>query len=245
MNPAFSERTFEFCFNAEYCFANSALLASHPHIPSQQKEKDLGYDVEFKIRQGNYTKSIYIQHKVSSYAEKRAGANAQFFNTHNGPYFRFAVDNEQHNTLHDLSATKGNAFYCAPRFHLTHELEGHFRASTIRRNAVLLDPLTVGQINDNNRHNVTYDASGRNPTLHSDPRPFERAYSGAEDDPPKLRELRIDLSFIDDLSADLMQRAISSRFENAVTDAIKRARPIEQVQHLLGRVYQVSWLLLP
>jgi hypothetical protein len=43
MGPGSNERTFEFCYNAEYCHINAALLATHPHIPSQNAEKDLGY----------------------------------------------------------------------------------------------------------------------------------------------------------------------------------------------------------
>src|SRR6185295_4594947 len=73
MGPGFSERTFEFCYNAEYCQRNAALLATHPHIPSQQAEKDLGYDVEFQIDNGSFTRSLFLQHKVASFAERKAG----------------------------------------------------------------------------------------------------------------------------------------------------------------------------
>jgi len=131
MRPGFSERTFEFCYNAEYCQVNSALLATHPHMPSQRAEKDLGYDVEFKINNGHYTRSLFLQHKVSSFAEVRAGRNAPFYAVHGQPYFRFSVDNEQHNVLCELSRTRGNAFYCAPRFHFRHELETNFRGSSV------------------------------------------------------------------------------------------------------------------
>lgn len=245
MGPGFSERTFEFCFNAEYCRSNAALLASHPHIPSQQAEKDLGYDVEFRIRHGHYTKSIFFQHKVSSYAETKAGRNAHFFDAHAGPYFRFPVDNEQHNTLFELSRTKGNAFYCAPQFHLSHELETHFRSSGIASKSILLDPIDVGQISDTDRHNITYGPMGSNPTLHSETRRFERHYSGGKENSPKLRESRLNLDYIEELSSELLNRTRNSRFRVALTPALERARPIEQVQVLLGRVYQVTWLLLP
>lgn len=59
MGPGFSERTFEFCFNAEFCQLFGGLLASHPHIPSQREEKDLGYDVEFVIRHTRPTAPIH------------------------------------------------------------------------------------------------------------------------------------------------------------------------------------------
>jgi hypothetical protein len=244
VGPGFNERTFEFCFNAEYCRINAALLATHPHIPSQQAEKDLGYDVEFKINHGHYTTSLFLQHKVSSFAEVRAGRNAQFYETHGGPYFRFSVDNEQHNVLCDLSRTKGNAFYCAPKFHLRHELESNFHGSSIATNAVLLNPLDVGEITDNKRHNITYDALGQTPTLHSDPRRFKKAFGGGKENAPELKRQRITHNYVEVLSEELVRRTRNSRFRRSITAELERARPIEQAQLLLGRVYQVTWLLL-
>lgn len=245
MSPGFSERTFEFCFNAEYCQVNAALLATHPHIPSQRAEKDLGYDVEFRINHGHFTRSLFLQHKVSSFAEVRAGRNALFYAAHGRPYFRFPVDNEQHNVLCELSRTKGNAFYCAPRFHLSHELETHFRAATITSSAILLDPLDIGDIADHEHHNITYDVLGNNPTLHSEPRRFLKAYSGGSQDAPELRRQPITAAYVQSLSDELVRRTRDSKFKGAVTRQLERGSPIERAQVLLGKVYQVTWLLLP
>ena len=244
MSPGFSERTFEVCYNAEYCQINAALLATHPHIPSQRAEKDLGYDVEFKIKHGHYTRSLFLQHKVSSFAEVRAGRNAHFYAVHGQPYFRFSVDNHQHNVLCELSRTKGNAFYCAPRFHLSHELEAHFRGAAVASNAILLDPLDVGDIADTDRHNVTYYALGQTPTLHSEVRRFERAYGGGKENAPELRRQAITEEYVEALSQELVRRTKGSRFKQSVTAELERAKPIERAQILLGRVYQVTWLLL-
>lgn len=245
MSPGFSERTFEFCYNAEFCQINAALLATHPHIPSQRAEKDLGYDVEFKINHGHYTRSLFLQHKVSSFAEVRAGRNASFYAAHMQPYFRFPVDTEQHNVLCELSRTKGNAFYCAPRFHLSHELETNFRAASIGPNAILLDPLDIGDITDNDRHNITYDALGQNPTLHSEPHRFKRAYGGGKENAPQLKQQSITLEYVQSLSDELVRRTKDSKFRNSVTKELERGSSIERAQVLLGRVYQVTWLLLP
>ena len=246
MGPGFSERTFEFCYNAEYCQINAAVLATHPHIPSQNAEKDLGYDVEFKINEGNYTKSLFLQHKVSSYAAVRAGRNAQFYAAQGGPYFRFAVDNHQHNVLCELSRTKGNAFYCAPRFHLRHELEAHFREPTITANSVLLDPLDVGDIRDDDHHNITYSTGvGHNPTLHSEPRNFKRVYGGGREDAPELKSQPITGEYVQALSEELVRRTADSKFRRSITAELEQARPIEQAQIILGRVCQVTWFLLP
>lgn len=245
MRPSFSERTFEFCYNAEYCHLNAALLATHPHIPSQRAEKNLGYDVEFKIANGNFTRSLFLQHKVASFAEVRVGRNALFYAAHDQPYFRFPIDNEQHNVLYALSQTKGNAFYCAPRFHLSRELAANFRNASVAANAVLLDPLDVGEITDEKRHNVTYDALGQNPTLHSEPRLFRHSYSGGEEHAPELRRQPITQDYIHELSTELVRRTKDSKFHRSLTKELERSRPIEQAQFLLGRVYQVTWLLLP
>lgn len=245
MNPGFSERTFEFCFNSEYCQLNSALLATHPHIPSLRAEKDLGYDVEFKINNGNYTRSLFLQHKVSSFADVRAGRNATFFATHSGPYFRFCIDNEQHNVLCELSRTEGNTFYCAPKFHLCHELETHFRNSSIAANTILLNPLDVGEVYDSDRHNITYNVFGQNPRLHSKPRRFSKSFGGGVENAPDLKQQPITKEYVVALSKELVGLTKGSKFKRSVTEEIERARPIEQVQDLLGRVYQVTWLLLP
>lgn len=244
MGPGFSERTFEFCYNAEYCRLNAALLATHPHIPSQQAEKDLGYDVEFKINQGHYTRSLFLQHKVASYAGTKAGRNAHFYAAHGQPYFRFPVDNEQHNVLCELSQNKGNAFYCAPRFHLSHELDGYFWGSTIGTNAILLDPLDVGRIHDNERHNITYDAQGGNPTLHSQERRFKKTFGGGRENAPELRRWPVTREYVEDLRGELLSRTRNSKYREALPKNIEEVKPIEQVQLVLGRIYQVTWILL-
>ena len=175
----------------------------------------------------------------------RAGRNAAFYAVHGQPYFRFTVDNAQHNVLCELSRTKGNAFYCAPRFHLRHDLETNFRGLSIAANAILLNPLDVGDIDDNKRHNITYNALGENPTLHSEPRHFIRAYGGGQENAPQLNRQPITLEYVQALSHELVRRTRDSKFRRFFTQELEHARPIEQVQFLLGRAYQVTWLLLP
>lgn len=245
MTPGFSERTFEFCFNAEYCRANAALLASHPHIPSQQMEKDLGYDIEFKIKQGHYTKSLFLQHKVASFATVRSGRNRKFFDAHMSPYYRFPVDNDQHNTLCRLSQSKGNAFYCAPIFHERSVLETHFFGNTVTPNSVLLNPLQVGRITDKERHNITFNQTGRNATLHSEVRRFQQEYTGGEERRPPLERVDVTLDYVEELSDQLVADTGTNRFEPYLTRDFRATRPVERVQILLAHVYDVSWLLLP
>ena len=244
MNAGFSERTFEFCFNSEFCHNFGGMLASHPHIPSQRQEKDLGYDVEMRILQSQFTASIFIQHKISAFAEVRVGRNAKYYDQHKGPYFRFPVDNHQHNTLYELSRTKGNAYYCAPIFHRRHELEAFYRTNQIGDKSLILDPLDVGQLADSDRHNVTYSPQGLNAKIHSDVRSFSGHFSGGRERSPEYRRRPITIEYVRELADTLVERTANSDATSQFLSEVKNRNYLQQVQYLLGRVYSVSWILL-
>jgi hypothetical protein len=238
-----SERTFEFCFNSEFCQKYRALLASHPYIPSQRQEKDLGYDVEFKIRNHHFTRSIFLQHKVASYAEHRSGRNARFYNAHGGAYYRFPIDKDQHNVLVKLSNKKGNAFYCAPRFYNRSELESYFRSDTIADNSIWLNPSVAGQISDSDTHNITFDPTGAQAFLHSEIRKVESITSISEY-LPQIEERHIDVEYVEALSEELIAITLETRLAEQISKKIYQLRPIERVQYILGHIYDVSWILI-
>lgn len=244
MQPGISERTFEFCYNAEFCQRHGALLASHPHLPSQSAEKDLGYDVEFQIERRGFRRSIFLQHKVAHFAQHRVGRNAPFYDAHGGPYYRFWVDNDQHNTLIELAQTRGNAFYCAPRFHTRTELEQHFRANTIARHSTLLNPLEVGPIQDQDRHNITFAPAGHPRILHSEPRFFSEDPSGGGESLPELREVEVTREYAAELADSLDRLSHAPSLRRKLPPDIETYRPVRRAQVILARVYDVSWLLL-
>ena len=145
-----------------------------------------------------------------------------------------------------MSRTKGNAFYCAPRFHLGHELGANFCNASVAANAILLNPLDVGEVTIGERHNVTYDVLGQNPTLqHLELRYFKHSYSGGERNAPELKLQRITLDYIQELSAELEHSTEDSKFFRSLPMAFELSNPIKRAQFLLGRVYQVTWLPLP
>jgi hypothetical protein len=238
-----SERTFEFCFNSEFCQKNRALLASHPYIPSQRQEKDLGYDVEFEIRNHHFTRSMFLQHKVVSYAENRSGRNAQFYNAHGGAYYRFPIDKGQHNVLVKLSNQRGNVFYCAPRFHNRSELESYFRGDTIVDNSIWLNPFTSGQISDSDTHNITFDPTGSFAFLHSEIRKV-RSITSINEYLPQLEQQHIDVKYVEALSEELIALTWETRLAEQIPKKIRELRPIERVQYILGHLYDVSWILI-
>jgi hypothetical protein len=109
----------------------------------------------------------------------------------------------------------------------------------------LLNPLDVGDIRDNDRHNITYNPLGGNSTLHSEPVPFKRSFSGGKDNAPELRRVTINVEYVRNLSDELLHRAQAPGFAKVPMATIQRLRPVKQAQILLAHVFQVSWLLLP
>jgi len=93
--------------------------------------------------------------------------------------------------------------------------------------------------------NITYDATGGNPILHSDPRRFKQSFGGGRERAPELKRQSITRDYVQMLSNELLQRTEQSKFRRALTREVESSSPIERVQYLLGHVYQVSWFLLP
>ena len=153
MQPGIHERIYEFCFNTEFCQRFSALLATHPFIPSQRAERDLGYDVEYKIKEEGYTTSIFLQYKVVHFIQHRKGNNTRFYDAHSGPYYRFPLNNQQHNTLNILSHTNDDVYYCAPLFYTSEKLTEYVTQGIIYPHSVLLPLQSMPPVQSGN-HNI-------------------------------------------------------------------------------------------
>jgi hypothetical protein len=92
---------------------------------------------------------------------------------------------------------------------------------------------------------ATYDALGHNPTLHSEPRRFKRAFGGGRENAPQLKRQPITREYVEQLSDELVRRTAVSKFRRSITPEVEQARPVERAQIILGHVYQVTWFLLP
>jgi hypothetical protein len=160
----FSERVFEFAFNSEYAHRNKAVLAGAPHIPTQNEEKWLGYDVAFEVKQrGGAVHAVALQHKVSRFVDKVGPSNRHFWSAAGGPYFAFVLDTDQYNLIQSISScgVVGIEFhYCAPIFFNRNELNTHYLAKTVESNSIWIDVGTVGQITDTDTHTIVYPALG-------------------------------------------------------------------------------------
>jgi hypothetical protein len=170
--PGFSERVFEFSFNAEFCQNNKAILAAAPDIPTQHKEKWLGYDVAFELKKrGGAIHSVALQHKVARFVDGLGPSNHHFWHAIGGPYLAFPIDTDQFNLI-SIASTAGlpgvEIHYCAPLFTTLDQMNNHYLASAVSANAVWIDISAVGEIGDMDRHTMVMSPNGAIAYLCSD-----------------------------------------------------------------------------
>jgi hypothetical protein len=165
LRPGFSERVFEFAFNAEYADRNRAVLAAAPSIPTQNEEKELGYDVLFELnRRGGAVHAIALQHKVARHVDRRAPRNRDRWGAVGGPYFTFSLDTDQYNLIESISAAKpaGVEFhYCAPVFTSHSAMNTRYLTRTVEANSIWINVGGAGQISDGASHSIVYSPDGR------------------------------------------------------------------------------------
>jgi hypothetical protein len=263
MQPGIHERIYEFCFNTAFCQCFNALLATHPSIPSQRMERDLGYDVEFKIRQEGYSTSIFLQYKVVHYVDRRMKTNARFYDAHHGAYYRFPIKLEQYKTLRRLAQHHADVYYCAPMFYTSAKLTECVTQGNIYTHSVIL-PLQNMPPVQSGPHNITYDAAGHGAKLHSETHPIDIFRQSDYAHPRDWRDWpvrrvegfgrpQVATRSLDDLSslAEILSDAafsgedMSSREINRDYKIVRDLRsPIAKLQYMLGHMYEVSWLLL-
>ena len=248
MSASFNEREFEFCFNAEFVRKNATALIGTPIIPSQRMEGVLGYDVQFRLQNGHFTKSLFLQHKVSSYAQKRRGKNAKIWNCYKGPYYRFPVERldktRQHNLLVELALKGEDVYYCAPLFVGLNNLQTHFVQNQIMDNSRFFDPEEMGKVTDFDQHHVSYDPTGIFGFFHSDAKKLSTT--------SKLSVLKeravsrqINLEYAQSLQSQLAD-SIKSIYEAvpSIPEKVQQQGTVMIIAYLLRRYFNLEWLIL-
>ena len=249
MSAAFNEREFEFCFNAEFVRKNSAALIGTPIIPSQRLENVLGYDVEFRIKNGQFTRSLFLQHKVSYYAQNRSGRNAFIWNCYLGPYFRFPVERldrtGQHNLLVDLADRGEDVFYCAPAFVGLDNLQNCFVQDNVIDNSRFFDPKDMGKITDFDQHHVSYDPTGTFGFFHSGPKKLEKTVSW-KTLKQYTKDRNVNMEYAEQLF-EVLSASVETVFHAAVTvpDKVKEGGKVLTVSYVLRRYFNLEWLISP
>lgn len=174
LRPGFSERVFEFSFNAEYAHRNQAVLAGAPGIPTQNEESWLGYDVLFEIQKhGGAVHAVALQHKVARFVDARGPTNSHYWFAAGGPYFAFRLDIDQYNLVESISSAglPGVEFYfCAPAFADRQEMNDHFLGKTVEANSVWINVSSAGQLVPGESHTIIYTPNGSQAFLFSEKR---------------------------------------------------------------------------
>lgn len=165
VSAGFSERVFEFSFNAEYANRNRALLVGAPSIPTQNEEKSLGYDVQFELgTAGGATYYVALQHKVARFVDGSGPTNGHFRAAIGHiPYYAFVLDTNQYNLIETLSSLHLPGFdihYCTPLFVTRKNMNAHYLGQSVEQNSVWINVAGIGQITDSERHTIIYDGSG-------------------------------------------------------------------------------------
>jgi hypothetical protein len=211
--PGFSERIFEFAFNAEFAAKNWAVLAACPDIPSLQDEKKLGYDVQFQIDdRGGGIQSIFLQHKVARLVSGKAGSNAHFYNATGGPYYAFHLDIPQYNLIRAVAKRrKRRIYYCAPLCTSRRVIDQNFTKGKICTNAVWMDVKDAGWINDTKSHSIIYSQDGKNAfRFSSEPIPVATLppapFAGTHDRYERGLDREEAKSLYDDVYGELVER---------------------------------------
>ena len=182
-----------------------------------------------------------MQHKVPSYAKHRVGNNKRFYDSHGGPYFRFKVDKDQHNTMVH-SMYNANIFYCTPLFSTHEDLKTKFNQNHINNSSIWIDPSNI-TISDNNTHNITYDKFGMDVYLHSQPT-FLKTIQFKN---PKeiLTKRIIDKRYVEQLLENLQESLSNDKYQEINKGSLsKKLTNMERTQNILGKVYKMSWILL-
>jgi len=172
LTPGFSERVFEFSFNAEYANRNQAVLAGVPDIPTQNKEKSLGYDVKYELLQrGGPTHAVALQHKVSRFVDRIGPSSRHFWRAIGGPYFGFRLDVDQYNLIEKLSSLGRpdiEFHFCGPLFASRKQMNDHFMAKIVEANSVWISVAGAGQIKADEPHSIIYSQDGTQAFLFSE-----------------------------------------------------------------------------
>jgi hypothetical protein len=161
MKTEFSERVFEFAYNAEFAAANRAVLLSMPWMPSQPEEKYKAYDVMFRLKRASGKGwSLMLQHKSVRRVDNESPSNRDWVKKCGIPYFAFGLDTEQYNRIVQLRRRGRAVYYCAPRFCERHKLEDHYRTGAVCGASIWLDALLAGEIADARSHSIIFDPLG-------------------------------------------------------------------------------------
>lgn len=252
----FSERMFEFAYNAEFCRKNSAFLVGAPSIPSQNMEKLLAYDVALRVKKGSPVRSLFLQHKVpiKYWVPANKTTTSHYAAVLGELYFRFFLNNQQHNKIiASFGRRSPPIFYCAPLFTKNNFLHSSFLNSTIHDNSILIDvsklrPLTGKSLTTS--HSIGYDTKkSKVYQFSADPKLCESV--SAETIIKNLPIERFNMRYLGQLLTEVKDAVGQEGLDASELARLSQPIPelfikrVEEVAYWTSTKLGVSWLLIP
>lgn len=253
---------FEFAYNAEFSGHNKASLVAMPYMPTQVKEKDLAYDVKFRLKNAKgKVRSLMLQHKVVRFVNGYSPTNKKRIAVCKGPYFAMELDTEQYNRILALRARGRAVYYCAPCFVRRFEMETHYSSRTLCKASVWVDIAPAGKITDKKCHALIVDASAKL-AFRCSGEPLEAQIveyeSGDKNGPGEEFEMTLAVAsrMYEDLFAIASNRAIRPQVEQGdeqtrIRTDRPRRREIQNVEdaaigiaELASQYFGLSWILV-
>ncbi|HEY9245206.1 MAG TPA: hypothetical protein VIO11_00015 [Candidatus Methanoperedens sp.] len=244
MRPEFSEREFEFCFNAEFIRKYSGAVIGTPFILSQRLEALLGFDVELKLRRGSIQYSLFLQHKVSQFISNLARRNWEIYGFHGGPYYYFYLKKSlQHNLLYNLRRSGEEVYYTAPLFYKINDFTQHFVDEVVIDNSVFLDPSYARLIMDSDTHKISYDQHGTRAAFHSEIKEI-KTFHNFKMLIQKLEMKKIDERYFTELLS-MLKKGLTEVFdvELGLPGEFSQLSHVSQCVYLLRKYYKLQWIL--
>lgn len=252
----FSERMFEFAYNAEFCRKNSAFLVGAPSIPSQNLEKLLAYDVALRVKKGSPVRSLFLQHKVpiKCWVPNKEKTTSHYAAVLGRRYFRFFLNNQQHNKIiASFGRRSPPIYYCSPLFTNKSFLHSFFVNSTIQDNSILIDvsglpELTGPSLTDS--HSIGYDIKKSKVYQFSlEPKLCESV--SADTLINRLPIERFNMQYLEQLLADVKNAVGPGGLDESEMERLSQPIPelfikrVEEVAYWTSTKLGVSWLLIP
>lgn len=243
MGPEFTEREFEFSFNAEFYRRYSNVLVGIPSLPSLVQEGRCGYDVKFEFKEGY---SLFLQHKISNFVTNPKGKYRYIYNYYGGPYYHFSlrrlITSNQHNLLHYMRQCGEETYYSAPLFFERNVHIQNAANETIMGNSVLFDPLEVGPIADFDLHKISYNQQGTSAAFHSEEKKMISIFK-FEMLRGKLPKRKLDEVYFSDLLSVLKKGLTSVFYAKKIPEEDLKLPTIYQCIYLVEKFYRLQWFI--
>lgn len=166
MKSQFSEFTYGYALIEE--LSRHTNFTAVPIFPSLVEEgRTGGYDVGLTIN----GMPFFLQFKKSDYL---ARSNSKYYYKFSSPYYRFHLHalrhSQQHNLLLHLERNGNPVFYVAPAFHKNIELQNNYFNSKIVSSSIWIPPIKIGNLPDDNEHEICFNTSCTKVYLCSEPK---------------------------------------------------------------------------